>query len=127
MKLGELAAAVLAALAIAGVPLAAIAYERTQHPDELTVVARLHPRGGWSPAEIRVRKGELVRLRITSEDVTHSLAIPKLRVDSGPIEPGHWVRVEFVADRDGTLKFYCGVACGPHHTHMTGQLVVDDR
>lgn len=125
MRFAEVVAVVLAALAIAGVPLGAIAYERTLHPDEITIVARLHQRGGWSPAEIHVREGQTVRLRVTSEDVTHSLAIPKLAVDSGPIEPGHWVRVEFVATRTGTLKLYCGIACGPYHTRMTGQLVVE--
>ncbi len=39
------------------------------------------PEGGWPPKEIRVRQGETVHLRLTSEDVTHGFPIPDLGVE----------------------------------------------
>lgn len=125
MKRLELAALVLAALAIVGVPTAAFAYERGQRaPDEITVIARQYENGGWSPSTIAVKNGQLVRLRITSEDVAHSLYIPSLQLESDVVLPGHWVRLEFRATGDGELRLKCNVACGINHSKMTATLVV---
>ncbi len=125
MKRLELAAVLLAILAIAGVPTAAWAYERSQRePDEITVIARQFENGGWSPSTITVKSGQLVRLRITSEDVAHSLAISSLGVESDVVLPGHWVRLEFRPTADGELRLKCNVACGINHTKMVATLVV---
>ncbi|HZP94968.1 MAG TPA: c-type cytochrome [Candidatus Limnocylindria bacterium] len=125
MKRLEIAAVVLALFAIVGVPAAAFAYDRTQHaPDEITVVARQYENGGWSPSTIAVKNGQIVRLRITSADVAHSLYIPSLRLESDLILPGHWVRLEFRATGDGELRLKCNVACGVNHAKMTATLVV---
>lgn len=125
MKRLEVAALVFAVLAIVGTPIGAVAYERAQRaPDEIAVIARQTENGGWSPSTIAVKRGQLVRLRITSEDVVHSLYIPKLDVDSGPIYPGHWVRMEFKAEDDGELRFKCDIACGLLHAKMSAKFVV---
>lgn len=127
MRRFELAAVILAILAIAGVPTAALAYERTQHgTEEITVVARQVENGGWSPPTIAVQRGQLVRLRITSADVVHSLYVRDLDIDSGPIYPGRWVRMEFRVAGDGELRLKCDIACGLEHTKMTARLVVGD-
>jgi mono/diheme cytochrome c family protein len=125
MKRLEIAAVVLAILAIVGVPTAALAYERSQRvPDEITVVARQVEHGGWSPSTIALQRGQLVRLRITSTDVVHSLYIKELDLDSGPIYPGHWVRMEFRVQGDGELRIKCDIACGLEHTKMSAKLIV---
>ena len=125
MRRPEILAIGLAVVAILGVPAAAFAYERAQRaPDEITVIARQYENGGWSPSTIQVKNGELVRLRITSEDVVHSLYIPALQLESDLVYPGHWVRMEFRATGDGELRLKCNVACGINHSKMTATLVV---
>lgn len=127
MRLKELGAILLAIAVVAGVPPAALAYERSlRDADEITVIARQTENGGWSPSTIPVKPGQLVRLRITSEDVVHSLYIPKLDIDSGPIYPGHWVRMEFKVEDQGELRFKCDIACGLLHAKMSAKLVVGD-
>lgn len=125
MKRLEIAAVVLAVFAIVGVPTAAFAYDRSlRAPDEITVVARQFENGGWSPSTIAVKNGQLVRLRITSADVAHSLYIPSLQLESDLILPGHWVHLEFRPTGDGELRLKCNVACGINHSKMTATLVV---
>lgn len=124
MRLKELGAVLVAIAVVAGVPPAALAYERSlRAPDEITVIARQTENGGWNPSTIVVTKGQLVKLRITSEDVVHSLYIPKLDVDSGPISPGHWVRMEFRFEEEGELRFKCDIACGVLHAKMSAKFV----
>lgn len=125
MRRLEVAALALTILAIVGVPMGALAYERAQRaPDEITVIARQFENGGWSPATIAVQRGQLVRLRITSEDVVHSLYVRELDLDSGAVYPGHWVRMEFRVQGDGELRIKCEIACGLQHTKMSARLVV---
>ncbi len=125
MKRMEAAAVLLAVAAIAGVPTAALAYDRVRHgSDEITVVARQFENGGWSPSSITVKNGQLVHLRLTSADVTHSLYIPSLQLESDPIVPGHWVSLEFRATGDGELRLKCNVSCGVDHSKMIATLVV---
>jgi len=83
------------------------------------------PEGGWSAKEIHVRQGETVRLRLTSEDVTHGFLIPDLGVESAPIVPGTYQTVSFVAERPGTYLYYCNVLCSHRHGAMIGRLVVE--
>ncbi len=125
-------AVLLAAIGlVVGVVLGARAYEgqlRAQRADvELIGRVPTTPEGGWSAKEIHVRQGETVRLRLTSEDVTHGFLIPDLGVQSGPIVPGTYQTVSFVADRPGTYLDYCNVLCSHRHGAMIGRLVVEPR
>ena len=94
---------------------------------EVELIGRIptSPEGGWSLKEIHVRQGETVRLRLTSEDVTHGFLIPDLGVQSAPIVPGTYQAVSFVADRPGTYLYYCNVLCSHRHGAMIGTLVVE--
>jgi cytochrome c oxidase subunit 2 len=116
-------------LLIAGAVIGARAYEASQRVarDEIELIARVptSPEGGWSAKEIRVRQGETVRLRLTSEDVTHGFLIPDLGVQSAPIVPGTYQEVTFVAERTGTYLYYCNVLCSHRHGAMIGTLVVE--
>src|SRR3989344_3786039 len=62
----------------------------------------------WSSSEITVKKGELVRLKLSvpAGDKRHGIAIPEFGVDQ-KIAPGEEVTVEFVADKVGSYPFYC--------------------
>lgn len=77
----------------------------------------------FSPSNISVKKGDKVRLTITSADVTHSFKLKDYNLDV-MLEPGQTQTVEFVADKAGTFSFRCGVPCGEGHSDMTGTLTV---
>lgn len=94
----------------------------------IDLVARLPTanQGGWTPDLIRIEKGERVRLRLTSADVVHGFAIPKLGLDAGWIEPGKVKEIAFVAAEAGRYQFMCTVYCESSHWRMRGVLEVVD-
>ncbi|HLD04491.1 MAG TPA: cupredoxin domain-containing protein [Candidatus Nanoarchaeia archaeon] len=95
--------------------------EETRPPLEISMVARMFE---FEPSEIRVKQGEPVRLKITSVDVEHGIAIPAYNIrETLPI--GEERVIEFIADQVGTFDFYCSVPCGSGHRSMKGQLVVE--
>ena len=77
----------------------------------------------FDPGVVRVNPGDKVTLELTALDVTHSLTIDGYAVDLRA-EPGQTARVTFVADRAGSFKIRCNVACGNLHPFMTGQFNV---
>lgn len=87
---------------------------------EFTMTAR---QWEFSPSEIRVNKGDRVRISLTSEDVTHGFRLSEFGVDER-LPPGQEIIVEFVADKAGTFPFSCSVPCGSGHGSMTGTLIV---
>lgn len=80
----------------------------------------------FTPSAITVKKGEKVKITVTSKDVTHSLLIPEFNVNSGPVAKGQSGAVEFVADKAGAFEFRCAVVCGAGHKDMKGTLVVEE-
>ena len=44
--------------------------------------------GGFDPNVITVKKGEPVKIILLGMDVSHSLVIPDLGINSGPVHPG---------------------------------------
>lgn len=87
---------------------------------EFTVTAKQF---AFDPAVIIVRKGERVRLHITSVDVTHGFALPDFGVNVD-LQPNQTKTVEFIASKVGTFSFFCSVFCGSGHSAMRGTLQV---
>lgn len=79
----------------------------------------------FSPAEIKVKKGDMVVLKLKSADVAHGFSLPDFGINA-PIKPGELKTVEFTADKIGTFKFVCNVPCGVGHMGMTGTIVVEE-
>jgi len=77
----------------------------------------------FEPSVIEVNEGDLVKIRIRSVDVAHSIAIPDFRI-SERLNPDEEVEFEFVADKVGEFNFFCNVYCGEGHSEMGGKLVV---
>lgn len=75
------------------------------------------------PAEIIVNKGDQVRLKVTSQDVTHGFNIPEYKINK-QLPNGEEVIIEFTADKTGTFIFFCSVPCGKGHSKMNGKLIV---
>ncbi len=77
------------------------------------------------PNVIEVNKGDKVRLKVTSVDVTHGIGLPDFGVDSVRLPPNETKIVEFVADKTGTFNtMICTVFCGSGHNDMKGSIVV---
>lgn len=117
-------------LVLLGLPVAVYAYEfvylPAQRADVTTVVMRTPNNGNMTPMVIRVKKGDLVRLRLTSEDVSHGFRIKELDINVYPIEPGKFTTVEFVAEEAGTFDYFCNIICSTSHADMRGQLIVEE-
>lgn len=78
----------------------------------------------FEPDPIVVKHMEKVRLIATSSDMTHGIAIPDFKVEL-TIPPGGKSETEFIADKKGVFHAHCSVYCGPGHSHMHGQLIVE--
>lgn len=77
----------------------------------------------FTPALITVNKNDIVRLIVTSSDVTHGVYIKDYHINV-PIEKGEKKVIEFVADKVGKFTIMCSVYCGPGHHQMKATLVV---
>jgi len=124
---GELVAAALLVIALTGT-IVGVWYLGSAHRSRETAVlltAEVPTREGWQPHLIRAKVGQVVRLRLTSKDVTHGFLLPEFGINTGPISPGEFTTVEFLADRPEIFKFYCNVLCSPRHGAMIGRLVVE--
>lgn len=77
----------------------------------------------FEPGRITVRKGDRVRLVVTSVDVDHGIGIREFGVDKN-VKKGATEVIEFVADKEGKFTFFCSVFCGDGHPEMAGELIV---
>jgi cytochrome c oxidase subunit II len=96
----------------------------------------------FDPAEIHVKKGTRVELKVHSVDETHGIklsltpeggdekASPGLLFDkpedNGKVEKHQDQVLDFVAQQAGTYDFTCAKLCGIHHGKMKGKLIVED-
>ena len=71
----------------------------------------------FSPAEITIRKGETVTLKLISDDVPHSLVIKDLGVNK-EVSKGHPEEVTVTPDKAGDFHGKCGRFCGSGHGSM---------
>lgn len=78
----------------------------------------------FSLKEIKVKKGDKVKIVFTNNEGSHDLIIDELGVNIGQIQAGQSQTVEFTADKAGTFEYYCSV--GQHRANgMFGQLIVE--
>jgi cytochrome c oxidase subunit 2 len=123
---------------IAGRGLPTTISEAGQDVQVIEVFARKYE---YIPAPIRVKRGVLTQLKITSQDRTHGFKISvyadgaDAKGDPGlifstdndcfKIEKGAPTIVQFVARTAGTYSFHCCNRCGIGHGGMKGQLIVE--
>lgn len=126
MKGLEIFGIALFALVFLGTPAAVFAGQRLLNapPHEYTIVAHTAENGGFQPAQITVVQGEHVRLRVTSADVVHGLAVPGLGINLQDVYPGRYAVVDFTPTKPGTYPFACTVVCSINHYKMRGVIVV---
>ena len=132
----------LAGLVVVGCALAASAPQESTAASAVQVIEINADKYAFSPAEIHVKEGAKVQLKLHSIDKEHGLKIsifpegakksgpPGLRFegknDTGKVHKGSDGMIEFIAVQHGTYRFECSIFCGLGHGRMKGKLVVDD-
>ena len=78
----------------------------------------------FSVGEIKVKKGDKVRIIFKNENGTHDWVLDEFNVKTKRVPAGESDTVEFVADKTGTFEYYCSV--GSHRQMgMKGNLIVE--
>lgn len=90
-----------------------------------TIEVHVH-RFAFTPAEITVKKGETVKLRLYSEDVPHSLLIKDFGVNL-PVARGKPAEATFTPQKTGDFNGVCGRFCGSGHGRMKLTLHVTEN
>lgn len=78
----------------------------------------------FSVKEIRVKKGDKVKIVYTNKQGFHDFVIDEFNARTPQIQAGTTEEIEFVADKAGTFEYYCSV--GQHRQNgMKGNLIVE--
>ena len=78
----------------------------------------------FSPSEIRVKRGDTVRVLFKNANGTHDWRLEGYSIGTKVLSAGAQETVEFVADKTGTFEYFCSV--GPHRAMgMVGNLIVE--
>jgi cytochrome c oxidase subunit 2 len=112
---------------------AEFAYDRVPDPGSaLTVKVTGHqwwwefqyPRQGIVTAnELHIPAGRVVRLEMTSADVIHAFAVPRLGGHDWAM-PGRITTIWIQADRPGLYQGQCTELCGASHANMLTRVIV---
>jgi plastocyanin len=112
----------------------------SREPQErfFTISARQY---AYSPAVIKVNRGDRVHIRLVSEDVIHGFFLEAYDIDakidpartdfevrhpSRPEEePVRTREIVFTADRVGKFRYRCSHTCGYLHPFMLGEFIVE--
>lgn len=75
-------------------------------------------------ADIKVRKGEKILVRLKSADTIHGFYLPQLNI--GPLEvyPGRVEEFKLEFEKSGDYWFVCKNPCGDEHKLLTGKFTV---
>jgi cytochrome c oxidase subunit 2 len=94
---------------------------RADAPRVVEVTAK---RFQFTPAEVKVKRGERVLLRLHSADVTHGFFQRALGIDA-TIEPGKATEVTVTPRDRGRYTVICDHFCGAGHGNMKLEIVVE--
>jgi len=78
---------------------------------------------GFEPSQLTLRRGESVRIVLSSADAEHCFAIDALRIEKR-IVPGRSTTVDLTPDRAGVFPFYCCLESGEAAAVERGQITV---
>ncbi len=78
----------------------------------------------FSPNEIKVKQGDLVRVTFKNSDGMHDWQLPQFNAGTAVIQAGQQQTVEFTANQPGQFEYYCSV--GNHRQMgMKGTLIIE--
>jgi cytochrome c oxidase subunit 2 len=111
-----LSCALLALMASTGI--------KRAHAAAVPVVEITAKRFAFSPDKITLKKGQTVKLRLHSEDVTHGFFLRPLKLDE-EIPAGETAEVVVTPQEAGTFTTICDHFCGANHGNMNMTIVVE--
>ena len=114
-------ARLLALLLLPALVVTARAADRDEEPRAIAITAK---RFEFVPPTITLKKGETVKLVVTSEDVTHGLFIRPLKIDTDLV-PGKTEELTVTPQAAGTFTAICHHFCGAGHGNMKLTVVVE--
>ena len=78
------------------------------------------------PSRVRVKKGTILEIELSSQDTFHGFRIPKAEVDvTIPARGQGKVKIRFRARKTGNFPFECSRPCGAGHNMMRGTIIVE--
>jgi cytochrome c oxidase subunit II len=92
--------------------------------DNVPVIEITAKRFAFSPDKITLKKGQTVKLRLHSEDVTHGFFLRPLKLDE-EIPAGESIDVTVTPQEAGTFTTICDHFCGANHGNMNMTIVVE--
>ena len=114
----------VAALALAGACGATIHSQGTGAGNERVVEIAVK-KFEYIPPEITLKKGEPVRLELTSLDRLHGFDLPELGVRAD-VKPDETVTVRVTPTKTGQFVFHCDIFCGDGHEDLQGVITVTE-
>jgi cytochrome c oxidase subunit II len=114
----------VAGLAVAGLASLALTGTTRAKADDVPVVEITAKRFAFSPDKITLKKGQTVKLRLHSEDVTHGFFLRPLKLDE-EIPAGKTVEVTVTPQVAGSFTTICDHFCGSGHGNMNMTIVVE--
>ncbi len=85
-----------------------------------------HPTGQREINTMHVPRGEVVILKLVSEDVIHDFFVPAFRIKQDVLPGTQYTTIWFEATKVGTYDLFCAEYCGTKHSEMIGSVVVMD-
>jgi cytochrome c oxidase subunit II len=92
-----------------------------QEPRVIAITAK---RFEFVPSTVTLKKGETVKLVVTSEDVTHGLFLRPLKIDTD-LTAGETQQLTVTPQTAGTFTAICHHFCGTGHGGMKLTVVVE--
>jgi len=111
----------LALLLLPALVVTAGAADRDEEPRTIAITAK---RFEFVPPTITLKKGETVKLVVTSEDVTHGFFLRPLKIDTDLV-PGETQQITVTPQSAGTYTAICHHFCGAGHGNMKLTVVVE--
>ncbi len=111
-------------LVLVVLPILAVSARADDRGAEPRTIAITAKRFEFSPSAISLKKGETVRLLVTSEDVTHGLFLRPLKIDTDLV-PGQTQTLVVTPQSAGTFTAICHHFCGSQHGNMKLTVVVE--
>ena len=79
----------------------------------------------YIPPEVTLKKGEPVRLELTSLDRLHGFDLPDLGIRAD-VKPDETVTLHLVPQKSGQFVFHCDIFCGDGHEDLQGVITVTE-
>ncbi len=100
-----------------------VAYGSSKNTAKERVIKIVAQRFSFTPNELKLKKGENVRLEFTSLDFVHGFNVPDLNLRAD-LPPGKITTLHLTPDKAGTFDFICDNFCGAGHEDMGGKIIV---